>query len=298
MKKRLLSISGLIGIVALSTPASSDSKSGVEAMLRKRFTEVGVRQMEDDPGDESRHRAASFRGAHNSGLWHRVGGTRKSVATSVVVGVDKGAAWFHTVGQVTLTSGKTVEKRAVRVSGIAVPHDGEWRIQNSLTTMTMDDKALLEIGAKPSEPLELPKSGPTLFGDKVTAKLVATWISNDGLTKAASASTTRVASGTAPNEYQTGANSAAMVAVWDKLDLVPAQVDVQIVKPTLAYATASIAWKAPKTTRSVHLKLAVVLVKEKDEWRWISLNWASAEWKPINAAFDEGEPGPDEMTPP
>lgn len=289
--------------ILLAAPAHADDRAKVEAVVR---TQLGGLDSEMTLGSTvtahaherfPTHNPTTYRGGGESPMFHRLvpKATFKTGSVSVVVLGD--VAWFDATGGFTLSASwtKLRDVRVTRSNGIAQKQkDGSWLVSAVLFSIATDDKGLFDDARRSKAPYAVPKT-TTFDGDKDLARAVGSWLTSHALGKAASTAPARLASGTAPNEHKTGAATASLTATWDKLTLVPDTVHAILVNPTLGYVTTDVAYaKGPVVA---HLILGAVVVKEKDGWRWISINWSPAEWNPTGTLNDSGaeelDPDPD-----
>ena len=282
-------------LLLVSATAVADDKADVEKFVRSQFAALDSAHDLDGTftasplRSETMHRPDMNPGGGEKTIFFKIISDvmTTKVDTVQVVPAGKGIAWFHAVGSFTLRKGKRSETRVVRINGIA-KKDGEWHADAALISVTVSDAALIA-GAKHAKPVVVPKQ-PALDGDKPLATVVTGWIANGGLAKATSSATTGVASGTSPTEHKTGAAAGALAASWDKLKLVPLTAEARLVKPDLGYVFATVAMPVPKTKTHVEMYFSAVVAKEKDGWRWISINWGAPVWTPHDdfvGAYDQ-----------
>jgi hypothetical protein len=199
---------------------------------------------------------------------------------TLVVDAKNRVGWFNSPIDVDTIDQQTMEREGItmRVSGIVVKEKAKlWKIAAVMITEPWSDKRLIErqrllrhaLGSGP----------PALSGDQTLAAEFAAWFPQE-LAANASTSTKRVASGTAPNEAASGAKTAKLLATWSKLALVVRSVDARVFgNGTTAFIRAELDWPQKKTpTLAVPLVLGAIVVKEGEAWRWVSLQFAPAQF--------------------
>jgi hypothetical protein len=264
-----------------SSVAVADDKSDIGKLLKSHYATPGSTMDHPSISEMSRHLPDEYQGGLVSPLLNRVGwGAKVKVGTPEIVFLDKTTAWFHVSIAISIEGNKK-EDRTARANGIVHKADGNWRVDGELIAMTVSDTALVE-DAKKATPLAVPKTPAVDKGvDQALATAVTGWITDGGLAKGASASTKTIASGTALGEHKTGAAAGKLAADWDTLKMKPIEISAKLYSPNHAFVIAKVALPAGKQKVPVGMLLGAVLVKEKDGWRWQSLNWAPVVWNPL-----------------
>jgi hypothetical protein len=158
----------------------------------------------------------------------------------------------------------------MRVSGVAVADGSTWKIAAVMYTHPMGDGDLID-KAKSYE-VKAPGS-PEISGDADVGKAVAAWFPKVSAAKTGGKAI--VASGSAPGEYFDGGASVTKVAPeWDKLGLVVGKVDAHVYGGTVAFVHAETFMPIKKTAFAAPLTLAAIVVKEGNDWKWTSLQFA------------------------
>jgi hypothetical protein len=284
-------------LVCWSGSALADDKADVEKLVRKQLSSFDTAMTSMSGTIEGaggfiravRHSPDSYKGGNISPTFNKVSGQPSFKPGAITVVVLEDAAWFHGIGTFTMkTADKKpiTETRTMRVSGIARKKDRGWIATGELFAIAVDDKALVEDVKKIT--FKAPTGAATLDGDKTLARTVDRWITAHEFGKSASSAPDVVASGTSPTEHKTGAAAGTLASTWDKLKLLPIEIDAKLVSPTLGFVIADVAMVMPKGPPA-HVVLGAILVKEKETWKWVSLSWTTDEWFP-KPEFQEPAP--------
>jgi hypothetical protein len=193
---------------------------------------------------------------------------------------DHRRAWFEVAidAQTVDTSGDacecnhncTPQPLALRASGVALDGSGAdagWKLAAVIVTSTERDATLVASARPGTLPTKL-----AITGDAALAGAVASWLASGKL--ASDAAATMMASGTAPDEHATGPTTTALVARWDKLQLVAASADAWVLGDgTVGLAIVDTRWPLDKA-KLVTMRLAAITTRDGDTWRWNVLDFS------------------------
>ncbi len=191
----------------------------------------------------------------------------------VVVDAAKKMAWFHGAIAATFVVDKKKVALPMRISGI-VADEGEpvgWKIQALMYARSMPDKELFAHAA------EATRAAPKTSGESTATKVVASWfaegasISNDRSKNVAVA-----VNGTGAVEIGTGAFAVKLVKAWESLKLWATSVEATLfANNELAFVRADV--MMPVDKQAVKVVLGVILAKENNAWRWVSISFTPGE---------------------
>ncbi len=200
---------------------------------------------------------------------------------ALTVGTDdaRGVAWFQAplAGELGLMMGMQCCESVpitLRASGVAVrdARDKPWHVAAIGLSRQLPDAQLWK-GATDTLPV-----GDALTDDNELAKAAAGWFPATGdalLGKSAASGVTLVASGTAPNEYATGAAVKPLVAAWDKAGMRAKSVDAKLfAHDTIGIAAITVG--IPYKKKAAPMVLVAVAIREGKAWKWVSLQWTTA----------------------
>ena len=244
--------------------AHADAKKDIEALVAKNVAAVAADRgdlfVETELKDAVTVLPVGYSLDFRSNFYGLIGTSNiRSKVDKLTVVVDDAnhAAWFHGVVNSTYSGGPMT----FRISGVALDDHG-WKIAAIMWAAAIPDKQLLASPSDKGEP-----GDPALYDNVAVAKQVGQWF---GTGLAAHAATGAIASGTAPNEYQTGGGVAALVKGWDKLKLVADKVDVHTwAGDKIGFASGVVELPVGKD-KIVPMNFGTVLVPADGAWQWSS----------------------------
>jgi hypothetical protein len=162
-----------------------------------------------------------------------------------------------------------------RVGGLVVKHGAKWALLGVHYSLVESDKELMDADNERNRGDAKP-SPPTIEGDDDLAKSVVSWVSG-GFTGHAATSGTLIVSGTSVAELASGKDTAAIVKGWDALHLVPIFFVGAMVSGNVGYAYLDVQFPRPNKAKGdpIRMMLTVVCVREKDVWKWTSLQFSA-----------------------
>ena len=269
----------VVGVLLAASLAHADAKEDVEALVTANVQAIAKNSqkafnatLRKDayqflPSTDAPSLLERFHGYHTYDAKHTID------KITVVADPTTKTAWFHV--QFTATYDVAMmgsdgpiprQSETLRMAGIALD-DGGWKIAAVMYGHAIPDKTLYErADADAKAPAK-----PTLRGDKTSAAVVAKWFAKGGAMAANQSTGTIVVNGTAPGEYGTGSVATAMVTAWDKLKLWPvAAMGKRWGKFPIALVKAEVGLPV-KAGGATKMRLAAILVKEGESWRWASL---------------------------
>ena len=189
----------------------------------------------------------------------------------VVVDAAKGMAWFHGAIAATFTIDKKKVTQPMRISGIAAD-EGEpvgWKIQALMYARTMPDRELQ------TRAVEATRGKPKTTGESTATNLVAKWFDGGAMSDDRSKNVAVEVNGTGAVEIGSGAFAVKLVKAWENLKLWATGVEATLfANNELAFVRADVMMPAGK--QAVKLVLGVILAKENNAWRWVSLSLTPA----------------------
>jgi hypothetical protein len=190
----------------------------------------------------------------------------------VVVDVAKKLAWFHGAFTATFVVDKQKIKRPMRISGIAAD-EGEpsgWKIQALMYARTMPDRELA------THVMEATRGAAKTSGDAAIAKLVSAWFGDGGsIANDRSKNVAVEVNGTGAAEIGNGAFALRLVKLWESAKLWATSVEATpFANNEIAFVRADV--MLPVDKQAAKLVLGVVMVKENNVWRWVTLSFSPA----------------------
>jgi hypothetical protein len=186
----------------------------------------------------------------------------------IVVDAAKGMAWFHGAIAATFVVDKKKVSRPMRISGIAAD-EGEpvgWKIEALMYARSMPDKELFAHAA------EATRAAPKTSGEPTATKIVAGWFDGAAISDARSKNVAVAVNGTGAVEIGTGAFAVKLVKAWESLKLWATAVEATLfANNELAFVRADV--MMPVDKQAVKVVLGVILAKENNTWRWVSLSF-------------------------
>ena len=193
---------------------------------------------------------------------------------AVHVDAARHVGWFTATLRTTAHSEAkgAVKRPDQRISGIVVDEHG-WKIAALFLAQPVTDRSL----AAEAVPLNLPPAtgAPKLAGDAPIAKEVAAWLAGGFASHAAQGAL--AASGSSPDEHQTGAKTGELVASWDKLGLGATDVMARSYGGgAIAFVLATVRMPLQgHPGKTAPLELGAIVVPDGESWRWVSLQYAT-----------------------
>lgn len=189
----------------------------------------------------------------------------------VVVDAAKGMAWFHGAIVATFVVDKKKVTQPMRISGIAAD-EGEpvgWKIQALMYARTMPDRELQTLA------VEATRGKPKTTGESTATSLVAKWFDGGSISDDRSKNVAVAVNGTGAVEIGSGAFAVKLVKAWENLKLWATAVEATLfANNELAFVRADV--MMPVDKQAVKLVLGVILAKENNAWRWVSLSLTPA----------------------
>ena len=194
--------------------------------------------------------------------------THKVETLHVVVDAAKGMAWFHGAIVATFTVDKKKVTQPMRISGIAADEDG-WKIHALMYARTMPDRELQALA------VEATRGKPKATGESTATNLVAKWFDGGAMSDDRSKNVAVEVNGTGAVEIGSGAFAVKLVKAWENLKLWATAVEATLfANNELAFVRADV--MMPVDKQAVKLVLGVILAKENNAWRWVSLSLTPA----------------------
>ena len=283
----------VVFVALLGSVAVADHKQDVDAIVRKRIektadvmavgADVLVKGGHVKPEDADQE-IVDLHGDYaqgGGGSWMKVG------KLEVVADDASGTAWFHgrAISFVQVDPKQAPTENPLRINGIAVK-DKTWKIVALSYTEEISDQDMIERAQHVEPKLAIPAAVVTR-GDPALAKVAGNWFSAAAIAGGASRGGKLVANGTAASEYQSGAAATKLAASWDKLKLAPYKIEAKtFANGRIGFVRVVVAMAVAKPKRIVPLVLSAVVVQEKGEWRWVSLNWTDFSVPPNSDPVD------------
>jgi len=210
--------------------------------------------------------AADFYGSKAKKVAHKVD------SLHVVVDAAKKLAWFHGAYTATFIVDKKKVALPMRISGVAID-EGEplgWKIHALMYARTMPDKDLA------THVVEATRGTATTAGDAPVAKLVAAWFAEGGsISNDRSKNVAVEVNGTGAQEIGNGAFAVRLVKLWESSKLWATATEATVfANSEIAFVRADV--MLPVDKQAAKLVLGVVLVKENNVWRWVSMSFSPA----------------------
>jgi hypothetical protein len=275
----------LVPALALADGKAADPAKTVEALVRKQLadfgnTDVAGTWMKDmhvvvgtlDTGNGSEMPTPSM-------MYSSQGGKVTVKLGKLTVATGDGFAWFEVAYDAhfgaVLDEANTGDLRAydqkLRVAGLAVQTPQGWKLAGLHYARPLADKDLFA----PGNGGRYVPDKAELKGDAALAKVVGDWLTT-GFAAHAAKTGTLIAAGSAPGEVQTGAATAKLVAVWDKMGLRPSEIQAHVFADGKVGFVIADLTVPPKGKRpSVELMLTLVCTWDGKEWRWVSLSFSA-----------------------
>jgi len=191
----------------------------------------------------------------------------------VVVDAAKKLAWFHGSFVATYVVDKQKIKLPMRISGIAADEGAPmgWKIQALMFARTMPDKELATHAA------EATRGAAKTSGDAAIAKLVSAWFAEGGsISNDRSKNVAVEVNGTGAAEIGNGAFALRLVKLWEGSKLWATTVEATpFVNDEIAFVRAEV--MMPVDKQAAKLVLGVVMVKENNVWRWVTLSFSPVD---------------------
>ncbi len=207
-------------------------------------------------------------------------------ALALVMSPDASEAWFAVpLDAAVHLKGKPDDSRHLRFSGHARFHTGKeggliavtgWKLDYMMFSTPVADSVLL---ATPN-PSANPAAGASAEDGDTLSPAVVAWFANGTIGKHAAAThASLLVTGTAPSELATGDAALKLASSWAKRPLhmivqPVGSVDRSTDGTTMTEATVLLPLKDKK--QLARLSLFAIAAKEGGEWRWRSLQFASA----------------------
>ena len=269
----------IVGVLLVGSLAHADAKADVEALVNANLEAIAKNNqkafnatLRKDayqflPSTDAPSLVERFHGYHTYDAKHTI------EKITVVADTATKTAWFHV--QFTATYNVAMmnpdgpiprQSDTLRMAGIALD-DGGWKIAAVMYGHAILDKTLYER----TDPDAKAPAKPTLKGDKASAGVVAKWFAKGGAIAGDQSAGTIAVNGTAAGEYGTGSVATTMVKAWDKLKLWPiAAMGKRWGAFPIAMVKAEVGLPV-KAGGATKMRLAAILVKDGETWRWASL---------------------------
>lgn len=210
----------------------------------------------------------TFREGINGPLTHKL--------AKPTFGIDdaNGIAYFQATVNTAIKLPDELYKGVDRIGGIMVRNGATWEFGALMYSRDLDvDAKVVQRAYDNAEQKEVPVE-PTITGDSAIGATVRGWFKT-GFAPVAAKTGTRIASGTAPREFQTNAGAVKLAMAWDNLGLGVRTVHVTKVG-TVAFVKAEVVWtaKLKKESVQVPMLLGMVVVPHGTDWRWVSMQFA------------------------
>ncbi len=281
---RSLVVAVLVPCLALATPSTPAGE--IYSLVRAHVTHV-AREASDD---RLLLTSDALVALGTSGF--QLGNLERSLATTVndgwnrvsrelgkpTVGFDPagGFAWFQLPSDARFAH-RGEENPVVpyetdeRIGGLAVRDGTTWRLAALAYSDVASDKELLT--RRTNQVSSVPASAK-LEGDAALAKTVLGWFTTGFAPHMASAKVV-VASGASPSEFGKGKDAATLVKGWDKRKLAVETLDARTYANGKAAAVrATVVIPSKQGKGGTTLGVLVILVREGDAWRWVSVQYS------------------------
>jgi hypothetical protein len=271
----------IVVVVASGVVAHADLKGDVEKLVHTNLKAVAAGKFDDFDRTVSGGRVLVLPNGKTSiegGLVADVyGAGAKKVAHKieklhVVVDASKNMAWFHGAFTATFTGAdKKKVTQSMRISGIAAD-EGEpvgWKIQALMYSRTMLDRDLHAHAAAAT------RGKATTTGEAAIAKLVAAWFDGGSIANDRSKNVAVAVNGTSPIEIGNGAFAVQLVKAWEGMKMWASTAEATVfAHDEIAFVRAEV--MTPVKEQACKLVLGVILMKENNVWRWVSLSFTPA----------------------
>jgi hypothetical protein len=290
MRLAPLAVAALVPALALA--ASKTSPAVIEHLLTVNVTAIAAVEADDKlgfakdafvvlPGDTGKDAATRSFSDRYTGHSHfpKASQTHKLRKPSISIDDDKGIAYFQGSFDATLNQEiGGIMKVVDRIGGVAVRDGTTWQLAGVMyTAHTTKDDSIIMFATRD---VTMPDGEPTIAGDAKLGALVRGWFKS-GFASHAATKGLRIASGTAPNEFQTNAGAIKLAKVWDRLGLAVTSIEVRtLAGGAIAFGEAKVVWPKHRArpfeddATLVPLTLGIVLIPDGDSWRWVSMQYA------------------------
>jgi predicted nucleotidyltransferase len=284
-------------VVLCASLARADLKTDVDKLVRASLKAAAADKLDDFEKTTAAARvlvlpngktsldgklAGELYGASAKKIAHKV------EALHIVGDTDKKLAWFHGTFTATFVVDKKKQTMPMRVSGIAAD-EGEplgWKIQALMIARTMPDKELA------THAIEAARGAPKTTGESTATKIIAAWFADGGsIAKDRSKNVAVEVNGTGAAEIGNGAFAVKLVQLWEAAKMWATDVEATLfANNEIAFVRAEVMLpykSAERRTRSsaegdaqvndnlaAKLVLGVVLVKENNTWRWVTMSFS------------------------
>jgi hypothetical protein len=279
-------------VPALAFASDKTSPVAIEKLLAANVTAIAAVEADDklgfakdafvvlpgDSGTEAATRSFSDRYTGHSHFPKATQTHKLRKAPSIALVGDKGVAYFQGIFDATLNQEYGGRMKLVdRIGGVAVRDGTTWQLAGVMYTnhASTDDSII----AFATRDVKLPEGEPAIAGDATLGALVREWFKT-GFASHAATKGLRIASGTAPNEFQTNAGAIRLAKIWDRLGLAVSSIEIRtLAGGAIAFGKATVVWPKQRNVRKespflVPLTLGIVLVPEGDSWRWVSMQYS------------------------
>jgi hypothetical protein len=268
-------------VVLCASVAQADLKTEIDKLVRASLKAAAADKLDDFEKTTAAARVlvvpSGKRALDGKLVSELYGANVKKVAHKVdalhIVGdADKKVAWFHGAFTATFVVDKKPQTVPMRISGIAAD-EGEplgWKIQALMIARTLPDKELA------ARTIEAARSAPKTTGESTATKLVAAWFADGGsIAKDRSKNVAVEVNGIGAAEIGTGAFALKLVQLWEAAKLWATEVEATpFANNEIAFVRADVMLPQVNDTRAAKLVLGVVLVKENNTWRWVTMSFS------------------------
>ena len=270
-------------LTLLAGSAGGDANADVRALLGKYVHALG--EMRPDAANQLQTPDAvivSVEGGAGSdaetyrAIYGADAGEAKMQLVDAKIAVDKHVAWFHCVVNTSWVMELMTEKGPntrrdtgqLRISGIAVEDHG-WKIAAAMVADVVPDKSLYKnLDHESTRPAALDGQADSAGG------ALARWLYEGTLAAHRTKGALAIANGTAPAERGESTAATNLAKGWDKLKMLGRPITSKTFGGgayAIVFEQVFMPVKGQGTARMV---LGAVLVKEGDDWRWVSLNFS------------------------
>ena len=265
-------------LVLVGGVAHADLKADVDKLVRANIKAVAANKTADFDRTISGGRVLVLpngQSAIENGLVADIYGpgakkvVHKVESLHLVVDAAKKLAWFHGAIAATFVVDKKQVTQQMRISGIAADEGDPvgWKIEALMYARAMSDKELFAHAAAAT------RGVPRTAGESTATKVVAGWFTEGGSISDARSKNVAVAvNGTSAVELGTGAFAVKLVKAWESLKLWATNVEATLfANNELAFVRADV--MLPVDKQAVKVVAGVILAKENNAWRWVSINF-------------------------
>jgi hypothetical protein len=269
----------VLAVLLCASVAHADLKTDVDKLVRASLKAAAADNVDDFDKTTAAARVLvlpSGKGALDGKLVPELYGANvkklahKVAALHIVGDADKKLAWFHGAFTATFVVDKRKQTVPMRVSGIAVD-EGEplgWKIQALMIARTMPYNELA------SRAIEAARGVPRTTGESTVTKIIAAWFADGGsIAKDRSKNVAVEVNGTGATEIGNGAFAVKLVGLWEAAKMWATDVEAtRFANNEIAFVRADV--MLPVDKLAAKLVLGVILVKENNVWRWVTMSFS------------------------